>query len=115
MTDAHKVPPDVTDSPERIKERPYESDFARLPASETHPRTVPGAGPQGPVAAGPINMPLVVMSIGALVAFSVFFINTWLLLVLGLLIIAVGAGMSIVIHHRPGRRSGLGRSDVADT
>ena len=112
MADAHQVPPDVNVSGERIKERPYETDFARLPASETHPRTGPGGGPQGPVGAGPLNLPLVVMSVGALLAFSVFFVTTWVLLLVGLLVIAAGAGMSIVIHNRPGRRSGLGQSNV---
>lgn len=110
----HTVPPDVTDSGDRIKQRRYEEDFSRLPRSEVHPRTGPGGGPQGPVAAGPVNKPLVVMAVGALLAFGVFFITTPVILGLGLLLILVGAGMSIVRHHRPGRRSGLGTSEVAD-
>ena len=112
MTDAHQLPPNVTESEERIKGRPYESDFARFPPSEIHPRTTPGAGPQGPVAAGPVNVPLVVMAVGALLMFGVFFVNTWILFVLGLLLVLVGAAMTIVTHNRPGRRSGLGQSRV---
>lgn len=111
-SDPQQVPPDVTQSGARIAERPYESDFARLPARETHARTGPGGGPQGSVAAGPLNLPMVVMSVGALLTFAVFFITTPILLVLGLALIAVGAVMTIVRHNRPGRRSGLGRTRV---
>lgn len=114
MTSEHPVPPDVTASGERIRGRSAESEFARFPASETIRRARPGGGPEGPVAAGPLNRPLVVMTVGAIIAFSVFFISTWLVLVLGLLVVLVGAGMSIVTHHRPGRRSGLGPSMVKD-
>lgn len=113
--DEHQVPSDVTASGERVRSRSYEDDFARMPRSEVHPRTGPGGGPEGPVAAGPVNKALVVMTVGALLAFSVFFINTPVVLVLGLLLILVGAGMSIVRKTRPGRRSGLGTSEVADS
>lgn len=112
MSDTHNVPPDVTDSGERIQDREYESDFARMPRSEVHERTGPGGGPQGPVAAGGLNKPMIVMAVGALLAFGVFFINSPILLGLGLLLILVGAGMSIIIHHRPGRRSGIGPAQV---
>lgn len=111
--DAHRpeVPPSVDDSAERIGGRPYESDFARFPDAETLPHTGVGGGPKGPVAEG-LNVPLVVMALGAVLTFGVFFVTTWVLLVLGLLVILVGAAMSIVTHHRPGRRGGLGRSPV---
>ena len=114
MTSDHQVPPDVTASGERIRDRPAESEFARFPASETHARTGPGGGPRGPVAAGPVNKPLVVMAAGAVLIFSVFFITTWVLLALGLLVVLVGAVMTVVVHRRPGRRSGLGPSQVRD-
>lgn len=113
--DEHQVPPDVTASGERVKSRSYEDSFAHMPRTEVHSRTGPGGGPQGPVAAGPVNKAMVVMAVGAVLAFSVFFVNTAVLLVLGLLLILVGMGMSIVRKTRPGRRSGLGTSEVADS
>lgn len=114
MSDSHQVPPDVTDSGDRIKGRDYESDFAQFPRSEIHARTGPGGGPQGPVAEG-LNKAMMVMAIGALIAFGVFFVNSWIVLGLGLLLVFAGAAMSIVTHHRPGRRSGIGPSQVSDS
>lgn len=105
------VPPDVTESGERIAGRPYESDFARLPAEETLPHEGVGSGPSGTVAAG-FNVPLAVMAVGALLLFGVFFVATPILLVVGLLLVLVGFVMSQVKHRRPGRGGGIGKRRV---
>ena len=110
----HKVPGDVTDSGARVRDRGAETAFARLPESEVHARTGPGGGPQGPVAAGPVNIPVILITTGYLVAFLTFLVATPILLVLGLGMIFVGGVMSVVTNRRPGRMSGLGTSEVAD-
>ena len=114
MSDTHQVPPDVTASGDRVQERDYDSAFARFPRSEVDVRTGPGGAPRREVHGDRPNVAMLIMAAGAVLTFGVFFITTPILLVLGLLLILGGAVMTIFIHHRPGRRSGLGYSQVSD-
>lgn len=44
-----RLPPKLTDSPARIRSRPYESEWARLPRDEVWDRGLPGQGPRGSI------------------------------------------------------------------
>jgi hypothetical protein len=85
-----EVPGQARDNNERLANRPYESDFAKMPSEEVHPRTTPGAGPHGTVSGGPTNLPLVVIAVGALIAFTGFGLGP-VAMVLGLAVVVIGA------------------------
>jgi hypothetical protein len=111
MPDDHQVPPSVEESEDRIKERDYSSDFARLPEHETHPVTDMGSGPTGPVAT--TNGPIVLMAIGAVVAFLVFALNSPWVLILGLAIF-IGGAIWAGITNRGNPGSGSSAATPAD-
>lgn len=106
MAEERQVPGPARDNNERIQERGYESEFARLPEEEVDPISGPGAGPHGSLDRGARNLPLMVIGLGAIVAFTAFGLDTAVPLVLGLLLVVVGAvwaGMRSTTHA-----SGLG-------
>lgn len=112
MADEQRVPASADENADRVQDRPYESDFSRLPASETHERTGPGGGPHGTVDSGGTNLPLVVMAIGALVTFAVFLLASPWVLGIGLALIVAGAIWAGVRVTYPGSRQGSGSTTV---
>jgi hypothetical protein len=108
MADEHEVPPPVERSDDRIKGRDYESDFAALPESETHPRTEPGAGPHGGTGTSGTNAPVITMAIGGLIALSVFVLQSPWVLAVGLAIFVGAAIWAGVAHRSPGTMAGTG-------
>lgn len=104
------MPPEVDRSEDRIKNRPYESEFARLPDHETHPSTEPGTGPYGTVGTG--NGPIVLMAIGALIAVSVFIFQSPWVLGLGIAVFLGAAIWAGVANRSPGTMGGTGPSTV---
>lgn len=101
--DAKQVPYPVEQGGERISERSYDSDFARLPADETIGHE-PGGGPHGTVTSGRTNLPLVVMAVGFALLFVTFGVQHWWPLAAGLLLLLVGA-MWAGARNRPLRLS----------
>lgn len=112
MADEHEVPPATEQSGERIKGRDYESDFARLPEHETHPRTEPGAGPYGSTATSGQNGPVILMAIGGLITASVFVFRSPWVLVLGIVIFLGAAIWTGVANRSAGTMGGIGTSTV---
>jgi hypothetical protein len=106
MSDEHQLPPSVEQSEDRIKERDYDSDFARFPDDEAHPVETPGSGPGGTVAT--TNGPIVLMAIGGLVALSVFLFQSPWVLILGLLIFLGAAIWAGIANRGPGTMAGVG-------
>lgn len=91
MAEERQVPGPVEENPQRLQSRPYESDWARLPAEEVHENVLPAGGPQGTMDSGPKNLPLMVIAVGLVVAFATFFVGNGWPLGIGLALIAVGA------------------------
>jgi hypothetical protein len=102
------VPPSVEQSEDRIKERDYDSDFARFPEHEAHPVETPGSGPSGSVAT--TNGPIVLMGIGALIALSVFVFQSPWVLILGLVVFLGAAIWAGIANRGPGTMAGSGTS-----
>jgi hypothetical protein len=111
MADEQQVPPSIEDSPKRIEGRDHGSDFARLPASEAHPVSEPGAGPYG--TATTLNIPIIVMAVGALIALSVFIFSSPLILALGIAIFVGAAIWAGVANRSRGSAAGAGQSTIA--
>ncbi len=101
-------PAPITSSPDRIKERPYESDWAGLPPEETDGQLSPGSGPEGNVGASGRSVPLTTIAVGFGVLFLTFFLAHWAPLVLGLVLIVVGAVWSGLTERRAGTFHGVG-------
>lgn len=95
-------------NPERIKERPYESDWASLPDAETDQQLEPGAGPEGSVTTAGRSVPLTTMAVGFGVLFITFLVGHWMPLVLGLVLILVGGVWSGLTERRAGTMHGVG-------
>ena len=108
VADEPQLPPPVEDSEARIKERDHDASFARLPEDETHPVTRPGEGPSGPVAS--TNGPVVLMAVGAVIAFLVFVFQSPWVLILGIAIFLGAAVWAGVVNRGPGSMSGVGPS-----
>lgn len=108
VADEHQVPPPVEHSEDRIKERDYESQFARLPEGETHPVTDFGGGPSGALASA--NGPIILMAIGAAVALLVFVFRSPWVLGLGIAIFVIAAIWAGVANTGRGTMGGSGPS-----
>lgn len=91
MPEDRTVPGSARDNNERIQERGYEADFARLPHEEVDPISRPGAGPHGGLDQGGRNLPMAVIVVGVVVAFTAFGLNSPIPLGIGLLLLVVGA------------------------
>ena len=109
MAEERTVPGAAEDNNDRIQERGYESEFARLPEEEVDPINRPGAGPHGGLDdRGARNLPMIVMAVGALVAFSAFGLDSAVPLALGLVIVVAGGiwagvrGQTIASGHGSG-------------
>lgn len=112
--DAKQVPYPVEQRGERISERSYESDFARLPGDETIDHE-PGGGPHGTVSSGRTNLPLVTMAIGFALLFGTFAVQHWWPLAAGLLLLVAG-GAWAAARNRPLRLSkGTGPVEIRRT
>lgn len=90
MSEERARPGVARDNNERIQERGYESDFARLPEEEIDPISRPGGGPHGSVDTGPRNLPLMVIALGAVIAFGTFGLDSIVPLVVGVLVVVIG-------------------------
>jgi hypothetical protein len=104
MADERQSPPSAQH--DRIEDRPYESDFAKLPADETHAHE-PGGGPAGSGTAGTPNTPLILVGVGFAVIFVAFGVDHWAPVALGVLLILVG-GIWGGVRSRQPRVSGVG-------
>lgn len=91
MAEQRQVPGPPQENQERVQERAYEDHFARLPAEEVDPISRPGGGPHGSLDSGPTNLPLIVIAVGGLVAFSAFGLDSAVPLLIGLVLVVVGA------------------------
>lgn len=91
MAEERTVPGAARDNNERIQERGYESAFARLPEEEVDAIPRPGAGPHGGLDGGAPNLPLMVIGLGAVVAFTAFGLDSAIPLAIGLVLVVVGA------------------------
>lgn len=91
MAEDRTVPGSARDNNERIQERGYESEFARLPEEEVDAISRPGAGPHGGLDSGPSNLPLVVIAVGAVVGFAAFGLDSAIPLAIGLVLVVIGA------------------------
>lgn len=111
MADPHKAPrtrpPPPTEHHERILSRPADSAFARFPEHEVDHIPVPGAGPHGSVASG-LNLPVVVIAAGIVIAFLTFVVQNGWPLAIGLLLIVGGAIWSGLRTPSPGHMQGPG-------
>lgn len=103
---AHPAP--AARNPERIQERPYESDWATFPDEETDQQLHPGGGPQGTVGTSGVSTPLVTIAVGFGLLFLTFFLANPVPLVLGLLLILVGGVWSGLTERRAGAFRGVG-------
>lgn len=112
MADEYQVPPPIDESADRVQGRSHESDFARLPDHETRSVTEPGAGPDGGPGTSGTNGPIVLMAIGALVAASVFVLQSPLILILGVAIFLGAALWAGIANRSPGTMGGSGPSDI---
>lgn len=110
MADEQQVPPPVDQSEDRIKERDYESQFARLPEGETHPVTDFGGGPSGELASA--NGPIILMAIGAAIALLVFVLRSPWVLGLGIAIFVAAAIWAGVANTGRGTMGGSGPSTI---
>lgn len=112
MAEQRQVPGPAQDNNERIQERDYESDFAQLPPEEVDPISGPGEGPHGSLDSGPTNLPLIVIAVGALIAFSAFGLDSIVPLVIGLVVVVAGAIWSGLRGQTIASGEGLGSSTV---
>lgn len=112
MAEERPLPGTARDNNERIQERGYESAFARLPEEEIDPIPHPGGGPHGSLDRGDRNLPLVVIAVGGLVAFTAFGLDSAIPLIIGLLLVVAGgvwAGMRSQTHASG---KGIGTSSI---
>ena len=99
MSSEQQLPPQLTDSAERIQARDHGSAFARMPDDEVHPVTRPGAGPEGSLDES-LNHPLILLWVGLALLFATFFVAHWITLVAGAALI-LGGGVWQLVRHRP--------------
>ena len=105
MAEQREIPPAATDNPARIQERPYESDFARLPAEEVAESHGPGSGPKGMVGQGRKRLGVVIgVTAWALFA-AAFATSLWPFAAAGLVLLAVGIVIAL-FRNKP--QIGLG-------
>lgn len=110
MAEPRQLPGSARQNNERVQGRPYDSSFARFPRDEVDPIDTPGGGPRGGISEGETNVPLVVIVIGIVVAFTAFgFQSPWPLLT-GVTLIVVGTVWSRVRFHTGGKGSGTVRA-----
>lgn len=107
------MPPDVDESADRIRNRDYADDFARLPDEEIHPRTEPGAGPHGSTATSGTNGPIVLMAIGALITALVFVFREPWVLVLGIAVFLAAALWAGVVGRSQSSGAGSGPTTIS--
>lgn len=112
MSEERALPGAARDNNERIQERGYESDFARFPAEEIDPISRPGAGPHGGLDTGPRNLPLIVIGVGGLVAFAAFGLDSVIPLVLGLVLVVIGAVWAGVRSQTHASGEGVGTTTI---
>ena len=85
-----RLPPQPEEQRRRIGDRPADSDFARFPPEEVDEKSEPGAGPHG-AAGTALNVPMIVIAIGLVLAFLTFVVGSGWPLVLGLVLVVGGA------------------------
>lgn len=112
MSEERALPGAARDNNDRVQERGYESDFARLPEEEIDPIPRPGAGPHGGLDTGPRNLPLIVIGVGGLVAFGAFGLNSVVPLVIGLLLVASGGIWAGVRSQTEASGRGVGTTTI---
>lgn len=110
-TGERTVPGPPEDNNERITSRPHD-DFARLPEEEVDEIPAPGAGPRGSLDDGP-SLPILVMGVGALVAFSTFLFGNGWPLAIGLVILVAGALWAGLSGPRHGAGQGSGPTTIS--
>lgn len=112
-----QLPPKLTDSPARIRSRPYESEWARLPREEVWPRGKPGAGPWGSIDEHR-SVPMMVFVGGFGLVLLGIFLGFLPLIGLGVALLAGGAvAGAVIVARRTGQRAtllwgGLGHTDI---
>lgn len=112
MAKKQEVPGPARENNERLRSRPYESDFARFPEEEIDKIDRPGGGPHGSLSSGERNLPLVVIAIGALIAFTAFGADSAVPLVIGLVVVIAGAIWAGLRGRTVASGEGLGTSTI---
>jgi len=112
MAEERPLPGTARDNNERIQERGYESEFARLPEEEVDPIPHPGGGPHGSLDRGERNLPLVVIAVGGLVAFAAFGLDSAIPLIIGLVLVVVGGVWAGLRSQTHASGKGIGTSTV---
>lgn len=112
MVDEREVPGVARENNERLQERGYEAEFARLPEEEIDPIPRPGAGPRGGLDGGPRNLPLAVIAAGLLVTVLAFGVGNVALLAVGGVLVVVGGVWAGVRSQTQGSGAGVGRSTI---
>lgn len=107
MAEQQRIPGQARENNERLGDRAYDSEFARLPDSETHANTVPGGGPHGTVSGGSKNVPVMVIVAGFVVTFAGFGLGP-IAIVAGLALILAGAIFAAVRSTTTGGLLGKG-------
>lgn len=113
MADERELPSTARHNNDRIQERGYESDFARLPEEEVDRIPQAGAGPHGSLDRGDRNLPLMVIGLGGIVAFTAFGFDSAIPLVLGLLLVIVGGIWAGVRGQTHASGQGIGTSTIS--
>jgi hypothetical protein len=102
-----RLPARLTDSPSRIRSRPFDSEWARLPREEVWPRGAPGAGPWGSPD-GRRSVPTMLFVGGFFVVLLGIFVMFAPLVGVGAAAMVAGAIAGIVVvRRRKGRRTAL--------
>lgn len=114
MTQEREVPGPARDNNDRIAERGYESDFARLPAQEVDLIERPGGGPHGSLDTGPANLPLAVIAVGGVIAFAALGFKHVAPLAIGLLLVLVGGIWAGLRHQTLASGAGSGTTTIPD-
>jgi hypothetical protein len=110
--DGPTLPGRAEDNNERILARPHD-DFARFPAEEVDEVAAPGAGPRGTLDDGPA-LPILVMGVGVLIAFSTFLFSNGWPLAIGLVVLIAGAVWAGVSDPLAGSRGSTGPTSPED-
>ena len=96
-----RLPGPAARSDERIKSRPYDSDWAFLPAEESDRQLEPGAGPVGSVSTSGTSIPMVLLFIAFGVLFLAFFLPYLPVLLAGVvLVIAAIVSFGIMTPYK---------------
>ncbi|HVM00339.1 MAG TPA: hypothetical protein VM324_13690 [Egibacteraceae bacterium] len=112
MSEQREVPGPAQENNERILERGYESDFARLPDEEVDAIPRPGGGPHGGIDAGPQRLPLVVVAVGVVLAILGFGLPSGVALAAGIGLVVAGGVWAGGNTRRGGLERGPGTSAV---